>query len=72
MELLITRLLAGIPDRRWAESGEMPGGWVFLAHQPHWVFREADVFPSPGQRGRGAKFWYHEMRSCFITVADGT
>ena len=29
LELPITRQLAAILDRRWAESGHLPGGWVF-------------------------------------------
>ena len=29
LELPITRQLAAILDRRWAESGHLKGGWVF-------------------------------------------
>ena len=54
LELPITRQLAAILDRRWAESGHLPGGWVFpFRFQPHGLFREVDLFSSSDQRGRG-------------------
>ena len=56
LELPITRQLAAILDRRWAESGHLPGGWVFSsASSRTGYFREVDLFPSPHQRGRWRK-----------------
>ena len=72
LELPVTRQLAAILDRRWAESGHLEGGWVFpLCLQPHGLLREADLFPPPHQRGRGrevlvprdAQLLYHGGRA---------
>ncbi len=72
----ITRQLAAILERRLAERDRFPEksrGWVFpsdnagsgsghLAGMQHLNARI-------GEEG-GAKFWFHALRNCFITVAD--
>ena len=71
LELPITRQLAAILERRWEESGAQPDGWVFpsstsrTGHIPHLK----QFYKRIGETG-GAKFWYHAMRNCFITVAE--
>ena len=74
LELPITRQLVAILERRLADGGDYP------THVREWVF------PSPTSAtghvqdphhlyGRisetgGAKFWFHGLRNCFITVAE--
>ena len=71
LELPITRQLAAILDRRWAESGKLPGGWVFpSATSRTGYFVKLTYFHRRISEAGGAKFWYHGMRNCFITVAE--
>ena len=70
-ELPITRQLAAILDRRWAESGHLPGGWVFpSASSRTGYFVKLTYFHRRISEAGGARFWYHGMRNCFITVAE--
>ena len=71
LELPITRQLAAILERRWEESGALAEGWVFpsstsrtghIPHLKHFYKRISET--------GGAKFWYHGLRNCFITVAE--
>ena len=71
LELPITRQLAAILERRWEESGTLSDDWVFpsstsrTGHIPnlkHFYQRISET--------GGAKFWYHGLRNCFITVAE--
>ena len=71
LELPITRQLAAILDRRWVESGHLKGGWVFpsaTSRTGHFV--KLTYFHRRIGEAGGAKFWYHGMRNCFITVAE--
>ena len=71
LELPITRQLAVILDRRWAESGHLPGGWVFpSASSRTGYFVKLTYFHRRISEVGGAKFWFHGMRNCFITVAE--
>ena len=71
LELPITRQLAAILDRRWAESGKLPDGWVFpSATSRTGYFVKLTYFHRRISEAGGAKFWYHGMRNCFITVAE--
>ena len=74
LELPITRQLASILERRQAESESLPAhtqDWVFPSpagtsghvEDPHYLY------PRITKTG-GAKFWFHAMRNCFITVAE--
>ena len=71
LELPITRQLGAIFERRWEESGAPADGWVFpsstsrTGHIPHLK----QFYRRIGETG-GAKFWYHALRNCFITVAE--
>ena len=71
LELPITRQLAAILDRRWAESGSLPDGWVFASPSSRTgYFVKLTYFHRRISEAGGAKFWYHGMRNCFITVAE--
>ncbi|MCY4559442.1 MAG: hypothetical protein OXF79_24335, partial [Chloroflexi bacterium] len=71
LELPITRQLAAILDRRWAESGRLDGGWVFPSPSSRTgYFVKLTYFHRRIGEAGGAKFWYHGMRNCFITVAE--
>ena len=71
LELPITRQLAAILDRRWAESGHLPGGWVFpSASSRTGYFVKLTYFHRRISEAGGAKFWFHGLRNCFITVAE--
>ena len=74
LELPITRQLASILERRQAESQSLPActqDWVFPSpagtsghvEDPHYLY------PRITKTG-GAKFWFHALRNCFITVAE--
>ena len=74
LELPVTRQLSAILERRAAERERFP------EHSRAWVFPSATsrsgrinsmqhVNPRIGEEG-GAKFWFHALRNCFITVAD--
>ena len=77
LELPITRQLAAILERRLTEAGDYP------AHVRDWVFPSPTSATGHVQDpqdphhlyGRisetgGAKFWFHGLRNCFITVAE--
>ena len=71
LELPITRQLAAILDRRWGESGHLKGGWVFpSAASRTGYFVKLTYFHRRISEAGGAKFWFHGMRNCFITVAE--
>ena len=74
LELPITRQLAAILERRLAEAGDCPAhvrDWVFPSptsatghvQDPHHLYARIS------ETG-GAKFWFHGLRNCFITVAE--
>ena len=74
LELPITRQLAVILQRRLAEAGDYQPGvrdWVFPSptsatghvQDPHHLYGRIS------ETG-GAKFWFHGLRNCFITVAE--
>ena len=74
LELPITRQLAAILERRLAETGDYPAhvrDWVFPSptsatghvQDPHHLYARIS-------ESGGAKFWFHGLRNCFITVAE--
>ena len=74
LELPITRQLAEILERRRAAAEELPAavrGWVFPSptsatghvQDPHHLYGRIS-------KAGGAKFWFHGLRNCFITVAE--
>ena len=75
LELPVTRQLAATLGRRLAERERFPAttrGWVFPSdgrsgsgHVKGMQHLNARI----GEAG-GARFWFHAMRNCFITVAD--
>ena len=71
LELPITRQLAAILERRWAEGGHLKGGWVFpSATSRTGYFVKLTYFHRRISEAGGARFWFHGMRNCFITVAE--
>ena len=71
LELPVTRQLAGVLGRRRADCGELATGWVFPSRQSAkgYVYTVENLYEGIGRAG-GAKFWYHALRNCFITVAE--
>ena len=74
LELPLTRQLATILERRLAEAGDYPfdvRDWVFPSRtsaaghvqDPHHLYARI-------RETGGAKFWFHGLRNCFITVAE--
>ena len=74
LELPITRQLADILERCRAASDNLPNGprdWVFPSQTSatghvqdvHHLYRRIT-------KAGGAKFWFHGLRNCFITVAE--
>ena len=74
LELPITRQLAAILERRLAEAGDYQPGvrdWVFPSptsatghvQDPHHLYSRIS------ETGV-AKFWFHGLRNCFITVDE--
>ena len=74
LELPITRQLAAILERRLTEAGDYPAhvrDWVFPSptsatghvQDPHHLYARIS-------EAGGAKFWFHRLRNCFITVAE--
>ena len=74
LELPVTCQLGAILERRLAERDRFP------QHSRVWVFPSEtsragrltgiqDLYARIGEAG-GAKFWFHALRNCFITVAD--
>ena len=71
LELPVTRQLGAVLDRRWEDSGARPDGWVFpSATSASGRITNLVQYYSPIEDAGGAKFWYHGMRNCFITVAE--
>ncbi len=74
LELPMTRQLAAIFERRRAECRELPdhlGAWVFpspLSVSGH--VEELQHLHARITKAGGAKFWFHALRNCFITVAE--
>ena len=74
LELPVTRQLAAILERRLTERGRFPEhsrDWVF----PSEISRSGHIHGMQHLNARigeagGAKFWFHALRNCFITVAD--
>ena len=74
LELPVTRQLAAILERRAAERERFPEqsrAWVFpsATSRSGRINSMQHVNPRIGEEG-GAKFWFHALRNCFITVAD--
>lgn len=74
LELPITRQLKAILTHRQAASSDLPSGmraWVFPSatsatrhvQDPHHLYSRIS-------KAGGAKFWFHGLRNCFITVAE--
>ena len=74
LELPITRQLADVLERRRAARDNLPNGlrdWVFPSptsatghvQNVHHLYRRIS-------KAGGAKFWFHGLRNCFITVAE--
>ena len=67
----LTRQLAAILERRWAASGDTNGGCVFRsASSRTGYFVKLTYFHRRISEAGGAKFWFHGMRNCFITIAE--
>ena len=74
LELPVTRQLGGILARRQAGNDNPPEelrGWVFpsrssVSGHVEELHRHYDAIG----RAAGAKFWFHGLRNCFITVAE--
>ena len=74
LEFPVTRQLAAILERRFAEREQFAGearGWVFPSEASASGHLESiqHLNARIGEAG-GAKFWFHALRNCFITVAD--
>ena len=74
LEFPVTRQLAAILERRLAErerSVGMKRDWVFPSEDSASGHLESiqHLNARIGEAG-GAKFWFHALRNCFITVAD--
>ena len=74
LELPVTRQLSAILKRRLAENDDLPAdcrNWVFPSptsasghvEDPHHLYGRISEIG-------GAKFWFHGLRNCFITVAE--
>ena len=73
--LPVTRQLAAILERRFTDRGRFPErsrGWVFPSetsasgHMNNGMQYLNDRISEAG----GARFWFHALRNCFITVAN--
>ena len=75
LELPVTRQLATILQRRFAERDRFPErsrGWVFpsgSAESGH-MNNGMHYLNARISEAGGAKFWFHALRNCFITVAN--
>ena len=74
LELPVTRQLAAVLERRLAERGRFPENgrpWVFPSETSASgrIVALQQLNARIGEEG-GAKFWFHALRNCFITVAD--
>ena len=72
LELPVTRQLRAILERRQSEDRPTDcGDWVFPSptsasghvEDPHHLYARIT-------KAGGAKFWFHGLRNCFITVAE--
>ena len=75
LELPVTRQLREVLARRRAERDALPEelrGWVFPSRssQSGHVEELQAHYEAIGRAG-SAKFWFHGLRNCFITVAEG-
>ena len=74
LELPVTRQLGEILGRRMAgreDESEEPGRWVFpSAGSGSGHVEELHGHYGAIGRAGGAKFWFHGLRNCFITVAE--
>ena len=71
LELPITRQLGAVLDRRRQDSGGHPDGWVFPSDRTgSGHIAELSYYHDRIGAAGGAKFWYHGLRNCFITVAE--
>ena len=75
LELPVTRQLVAIFERRFADRERFPEhsrGWVFpseTAESGHMNSGMQYLNARISEAG-GARFWFHALRNCFITVAD--
>ena len=74
LEFPVTRQLAAILHRRLADRERCAGetrGWVFPSEDSASGHLESiqHLNARIGEAG-GARFWFHALRNCFITVAD--
>ena len=74
LEFPVTRQLAAILERRFAEREQFAGkviGWAFPSETSASGHLESiqHLNARIGEAG-GARFWFHALRNCFITVAD--
>ena len=74
LEIPIVRQVAAILERRMAERGNFPENsrvWVFPSETSA-SGRLSSLQQHNARIGEagGAKFWFHALRNCFITVAD--
>ena len=74
LELPVTRQLGEILARRGQEGDAVPEelrGWVFPARSSvSGHVEELQAYYEAIGRAGGAKFWFHGLRNCFITVAE--
>ena len=74
LELPVTRQLGEILARRRQEGDAVPEelrGWVFPARSSvSGHVEELQAYYEAIGRAGGAKFWFHGLRNCFITVAE--
>ena len=74
LELPITRQIAAIFERRLLAANDLPAGirdWVFpspTSATGH--VKDIHHLYSRISKAGGAKFWFHGLRYCFITVAE--
>ena len=74
LEIPVVRQVAAILERRLAERGDFPEAsriWVFPSETSASgrLSSLQQLNARIGEAG-GAKFWFHALRNCFITVAD--
>ncbi len=74
LELPVTRQLAAVLARRRAHGEAMPANlraWVFPSpSSASGHVEELQSLYARIERAGGARFWFHALRNCFITVAE--
>ena len=74
LELPLTRQLSAILARRWADREATPShlrDWVFPSPKsPSGHVEAIEAYYARIALAGGAKFWFHALRNCFITVAE--